>query len=417
MRVNFYYGTDKMAKPEQFWKDEGKYWNKGIEAFAGHSAAVAAAVNQVIAPSDTPEQKARKIYAYVQKIKNLSYTAREGRLEEMISQEGKQKRTVDDVLHNNEGYRDEITRLFWAMARAAGLPAYMMRVSDRDEFFFQSTIPNPGQLTSEIAVVALNDKEVFLDPGVPLCPFGHLSWQHNSTKGMRQYSDGSIVLAITPVANYKDAISKRVGQLTLNDDGSAKGKIGMAWAGEDALIRRLRALKTDDAGKKKELEDELQALLPPGTTVQLDKVTGWDDAEIQLTANFTVDIPSYASTTGKRLVVPTDLFQTRSRQPFAQTERKQGVYFNYPYYQMDDTQITLPATFHIESMAPDGEPIKTEYSLYKVKHSTTGNTVTVSRDFAMAGIAIPQKDYPELRKFYNDVATADAQQLVLTAAQ
>jgi hypothetical protein len=68
-------------------------------------------------------------------------------------------------------------------------------------------------------------------------------------------------------------------------------------------------------------------------------------------------------------------------------------------------------------MAPDGEPIKTEYSLYKVKHSTTGNTVTVSRDFAMAGIAIPQKDYPELRKFYNDVATADAQQLVLTAAQ
>lgn len=417
MRVNFYYGTNKMAKPEQFWKDEGKYWNKEVESFAGHSTAVLAAVNQVTSPSDTPEQKAHKIYAYVQKIKNLSYVSKEGMLETILTRENKEKRTVNDVLHNNEGYRDEITRLFWAMARAANLPSYMMRVSDRDEYFFQPTVPNPGQLTSEIAIVVLGDKEIFLDPGTPLCPFGHLAWQHNSTKGMRQEPDGSILLAITPLANYKDAISKRVGHITISDDGSAKGKIGIAWAGEDALIRRLRALRTDDAGRKKELEDELRALLPQGTSVQLDKVTGWEDGEAELTANFSIDIPSYASSTGKRLLVPTNLFQTRIAQPFAQSERKQPVYFNYPYYHMDDTQITLPATFHIENMAQDGEPIKTDYSLYKVKHSLTGNTVTISRDFAMAGIAIPQKDYPSLRKFYSDVATSDAQPLVLTAVQ
>ena len=416
MSVNFYYGTDKIAKPEQFWKDEGKYWNKDIESFAGHSAAVTAAVNQVVSASDTPEQKARKIYAYVQKIKNLSYS--QSGLEQMLSRESKQKRTVNDVLQNKEGYRDEITRLFWDMARSAGLPAYMMRVSDRNKFFFQSTVPNPGQLTSEIAAVVLNDKEVFLDPGTPFCPFGHLSWQHSSTKGMRQYSDGSIVLAITPAANYKDAISKRVGHIALNDDGSAKGKVGIAWAGEEALVHRLRALKTDEAGRKKELEDELQEILPPGTSVQLDKATGWDDGEASLTANFSIDIPSYASSTGKRLIVPADLFQTRNVQPFSQSERKQPIYFDYPYYLMDDTQITIPATFHLDSMAQDGEPIKTDYSIYKVKHSATGsNTVTISRDFAIAAVTIPQKDYAELRKFYNDVATSDAQPLVLTSIQ
>src|ERR1700686_1360794 len=57
MRVNFYYGTDKMGKPQEFWKNEGKYWNKEVEAFAGHSGAVAAAVNQTISASDTAEQK------------------------------------------------------------------------------------------------------------------------------------------------------------------------------------------------------------------------------------------------------------------------------------------------------------------------------------------------------------------------
>ncbi len=417
MRVNFYYGTSTSADIVEFWKNEGQYWNKGVQDFAGHSAAVAAAVNQVIAPSDTPEQKARKIYAYVQKVKNLTYVFPESRLEAMLAPENKQKRTVDDVLHNNEGRRDEIARLFWAMARAANLTAYMMRIADRDEVIFQSTVPNPGQLTSELVVVVLNGKEVFLDPSTPFCPFGHLAWQHNSTKGMRQYSDGSIVLAITPVANYKDAVSKRAGYITLSDDGRAKGKVDIAWTGEGALIHRLSALRTDDAGRKKELEDELTAMLPAGSSVQLNKATGWEDAEAELTASFSVDIPSYASSTGKLLLVPTNMFQTRGRQPFAHGERKQPVYFDYPYYLMDDTQITFPATFHMESLPKDAEPIKTDYSVYKVKHSVTGNNVTISRDFGMAGIAFEAKDYPQLRKFYDDVSTSDAQPLVLSPAQ
>jgi len=112
MRVNFYYGSDKMGKPQEFWKNEGKYWNKEVDSFAGHSGAVAAAANQAASPTDTPEQKARKIYAFVQKIKNLNYTNEEGRMEELLNKESKEKRTIDRVLEKNEGYRNEIARLF-----------------------------------------------------------------------------------------------------------------------------------------------------------------------------------------------------------------------------------------------------------------------------------------------------------------
>jgi hypothetical protein len=417
MRVNFYYGTTKMAKPEEFWKNEGKYWNKGLDAFAAHSAAVASQVGQVVAPSDTPEQKARKIYAYVQKIKNLNYVSNDGSLDEIVARHSKEKRTVENVIHANEGYRDEIARLFWGMAKAANLTAFMMRVADRDEYFFQSTVPNPGQLTSEIVAVVLDGKEVFLDPGTPLCPYGLLSWRHNSTQGLRQMPDGSTALAVTPPANYKDAVGKRVGHIVLADDGSAKGTVAIAWAGEEALAHRLNGLKTDEAGRKKELEDELKAVLPAGASVQLDKATGWYDSDAQLKANFVIEIPSYASNTGKRMLVPTNMFQTRSRQPFVHGERKHPVYFNYPYYEMDDTEITFPAAFHMESLAEEGAPVKTEYSLYKVKHAIAGNKITFSRDFAMAGIGFQQKDYAELRKFYSDVNARDSEQLVLSAAQ
>ncbi|HWF03747.1 MAG TPA: DUF3857 domain-containing protein [Candidatus Angelobacter sp.] len=416
MRVNFYYGSDRMTKPVEFWKNEGKYWNKEVDQFAGHSAAVANTARQATTPSDTAEQKARKIYAYAQKITNLDYVSSASLVEEITGRPGKAKRTVDDVLHKNEGYRDEIARLFWGMARAVNLTTYIMRVADRDQYFFQSTVPNPDQLTSEIVVVVIDGKEVFLDPGTPLCPYGLLSWQHNSTQGMRQMPDGGTALAVTPPANYKDAVSKRVGHILLNDDGSAKGTVAIAWSGEEALAHRLNALKTDEAGRKKELEDELKTVLPPGTSVQMDKATGWDEPDAQLKANFTIDIPSYASNAGKRLLVPTNMFQTNTHQPFTHGERKQPIYFNYPYYEMDDTQITFPAAYHMESLGQDVPPVKTDYSIYKVKHSVAGNTVTISRDFAMAGIGFQQKDYPELRKFYNDVNSHDSEQLVLSSA-
>lgn len=416
MRVNFYYGTDKMGKPQEFWKNEGKYWTKEVDKFASRSAAVAAAVDQVAGPSDSAGQKARKIYAFVQKIKNLNYTNDEGRLEELISKESKEKRTLDDVLNKHEGYRDEIARLFLAMARAANLPAYLMRVADRDEVFFQPTIPNPGQLTSEIAIVMIDGKEVFLDPGTPLCPFGHLAWQHTSTQGIRQAPDGSAALAQTPSANYKEAISKRIGRLVLSEDGSVKGKIGIAWVGEEALVRRLSSLKTDTAGRKKDLEDEIKTILPSGAIVQLDASNGWDNGEAQLTANFSVEIPGYASTAGKRLLVPRDLFQTHSRTPFAYGERKNPVYFKYPYYAVDETTVTFPASLRLESVT-DSQPLQTDYSFYKVQHTANANSVTVSRDFAMAGIGFQTKDYPELRKFYAAVANGDSELLVLTAVK
>jgi hypothetical protein len=415
MRVNFFYGTDKSLKPQDFWKNEGKYWSKEADKFMGHSGAVAAAATQLVSPTDTPEQKARKIYAYAQKIKNLSYDRDEGILEEL--RKDRDKRTAEDVVHRNAGFSNDVARLFVAMAHAVNLQAYLMRVADRERVFFQANIPNPLQLTREIAVVSLGDgKEIFLDPGTPLCPFGLLAWQHTSTQGLRQNPNGGAELAATPAANYKDAVSKRVARLILAEDGSAKGKVAIAWAGEEALVRRLSGLKTDEAGKKKELEDELKRMLPPGSLVKNELANGWDNSEAQLTATFSVEIPSLASNVGKRMLVPTNLFESQSRQPFSGGERKNPVYFYYPYYAIDETHITFPASMHMENM-PETQPLRTDYSLYKVQRSTSGNTVTVNRDFGMAGIGFKPNEYPDLRKFYAAVSTGDSEPLVLTAAK
>jgi hypothetical protein len=110
--------------------------------------------------------------------------------------------------------------------------------------------------------------------------------------------------------------------------------------------------------------------------------------------------------------VPTNLFQSRSRQPFAHGERKQPVYFNFPYYVVDETTITFPPAFQMENL-PEVQPVKTKFSIYILKHSVQGNTVTLSRTFAIAEIAFRQDEYADLRKFFGDVNAGDTQPLVL----
>jgi hypothetical protein len=414
MRVNFYYGTEKMRKPAEFWKEQGKYWSQDADSFMGHYSSVAAAANQAVSPADTPEQKVRKIYAQIQHMRNLTYSDRESRMDELLDQENnKEKRTLEDVLRKNEGHRDELTRLFVAMVRAVKIPAFVMRVSDRDETFFQPTIPNPRQLTSEIAIVVIDGKEVFLDPGTPLCPFAQLKWQHTATQGIRQTSGGSAELAKTEAPTYKDAVSKRVGRVTLTEDGGLNGKVFLAWTGEEALIHRLNAYRTDEAGRKKDLESELKAMLPSGSSVQLDSVTGGEDAEQQLIAAFRVEIPAFASRAGKRLLVPATMFEANLRPPFAHGERKNPIYFDYPYYVLDDVQISLPTNLRVESV-PQTQPIKSDFAFYDFKRTAKGNVLALSRDFAMGGIAFLPKDYDALRSFFAGVASGDSEQVVLT---
>lgn len=412
MRVNFYYGTSKTSNPQEFWKQEGKYWSKDVDKFIGRPDS--SVLKDIVSASDTPDQKLHKIYAYVQKIKNLNY---EGHADdELPNTNNKEKRSVETVLRKQEGFRDEITRTFVGLARAAGVEAYEMRVADRNETFFQVNVPNPSQLTSELAIVMVDGKPVFLDPGTPYCPYGLLPWRHTSTHGLRQLPNGASEVTSTPPADYKNAISKRVGRLQLSADGSVHGQVAVAWTGVEALEHRLSGFHTDEAGRKKELENELQEVLPPGSSVEELKATGWDTPGEQLSATFKVDVPSFASSTGKRLLVPSHLFQGEKTQPFSHGERKQPVYFSYPYYAMDDVQITFPAEFHVENL-PQSAPINTAFSVYKVDRSVSGNTLSVARTFAIGGIAFNRDQFPAVKQFFDSVTADDAESLVLTSGQ
>ena len=187
-RVLFYYTAYR--SPDEFWKNEGKFWTKKQDKFIGPGPLVETAVKDIVAPSDTSEQKLRKIYAAVMKLENTRYT-REHTTTEEKANGLKEIRNADDIWTRKRGSDDQITGLFVAMARAAGFKAYIGAVTNRDHDVFVKNYLNLSQLDDTIAILNIDGKDQFFDPGTRYCPYGHLAWQHTLTGGIRQTEDGS----------------------------------------------------------------------------------------------------------------------------------------------------------------------------------------------------------------------------------
>lgn len=119
---------------------------------------------------------------------------------------------------------------------------------------------------------------------------------------MNMSSPGS--LENTPDVKGEDALTSRVAEMNLSPDGSVKGEVRLEFSGVEALDWRLASLETDEAGRKKALEETLKSWLPENAAVNMTDSVGWDNENEPLTAVFSVQVQSFASSAGKRLMIP-----------------------------------------------------------------------------------------------------------------
>jgi hypothetical protein len=406
-RVRFYYTAFRSA--DEYWKNEGKGWSKNNEKFIGPGNKVKAAVNDLVAPTDTPDQKLRKLYAAVMKIDNTSYS----RDRSTTDEKGPAKST-DDIWERKRGGDDQIAQLFIAMARAAGMKAYAMRVTDRDRNVFVSSYLSFDQFDDTIAIVVVDGKEQFFDPGQRYCAYGHLAWRHTMTQGIRQTDNGSAI-AQTPSEPYSAARTQRIANLNMDEHGEVTGTVKMAWTGDPALNWRHTFLRGDATSLNHDLRTAMENMMPNGMDVKVASIDNLDDYEKPLTVSYTVKGP-IGSPTGKRLLLPGDLFETNTKPTFPHEKRETNIFFNYPHAVQDALRINFPANFSIES-APVNEQLPFEkFAAYVLKTETTPTSITIRREFDLGNLFYKLDEYPNLRAFYNKLETKDQEPIVLKLA-
>jgi hypothetical protein len=408
--VTMAYGGREMSSPEKFWHDTGLRWNDEAEHFIGDYKEIKVAAAEAIGSETAADKKLRKLYSRAQQIRNLTYE-RERTAEEDKKESLKPNRSVIDVLSRGYGNQFEITRLFVALARAAGFEAFILRSGNRGERIFDRNLLYSDQLDTEIALVRLHGDNLYLDPGTRFCPFGLLRWVRTSTKALKLDSKGGAFVDV-PMALYLTAVISRSADLSLEVEGTLQGDLTVQFKGSEAMERRLDSLETDDGGKKKSLEDEVKEWLPPGAHVKLKAEPDWDSSDDPLEARFTISVPGYASVAGKHLLVPGYLFQTKRRDAFKQQERKFPVYFPFAFEEDDKVSIRVPAGFSLESV-PAPQRTNIGYAEYQSVSQFDGNELLTQRALKVNGIFFRPEQYAEVRGFFNKVQSGDEQQAVL----
>ncbi|MFC5861566.1 DUF3857 and transglutaminase domain-containing protein [Acidicapsa dinghuensis] len=411
-QVIFYYSA--YFNKDEYWQHTGSKWSKEMNAFADESKGLKQAVSQLIAPTDSEEVKARKLYDAVMALDNTDFT-REKSKAEMKSEHIKPAKDADDVWTHKSGSSDEIALLYLAMLRIAGIKSYAAVVSNRNRVVFNSYFMSMGQFDDVLVLATIDGKEIALDPGAKFSPFGELDWRHAMTAAMRQ-SDKGVEFSNTAGIPYKQAVTSRIADITIAKDGSVAGTVRISMAGPAALQWRHRAIRNDEDEVKKQFNEYLKGILPDGVQGDFDHFLALEDYHSQLMGIAKIS-GSLGTTTGKRVFLPGEFFDSHAKLPFvAEEKREMPVDMQYSEAVVDDVTYHLPDGFTVESAPPDAKIPWASYAALGTKSKVDKSTVVLTRTFIRGFSMLAAKDYPALRDFYQKVAAADQQQLVLEQA-
>lgn len=403
----FYYSPFRTA--DEYWKTEGKYWSKAFNQFADPSAKIREAVGGIIAPGDTDQQKVEKIYAAVMKLDNTSFTRQHSAAENKA--EGVAIKSAEDVWEQKRGDDDQITRLFVAMVRAAGLKAYGAIVVNVDNNVFEPSFMSWSQMDDELAIVSIGGKEVYFDPGQQYCEFARLNWKHAGAGGIRQTNRG-VEKFSTPWQSYNDNSLTRQARLKLSPTGQVSGVIDETMNGAQALKWRQAALSLDTTGLNKQFDDKLKSSLPAGVTAKVNHFVGLTDFSHPLMVILDVS-GTLGTTTGKHVFFPSVFFEAGNPPRFVKTHRENPVDLNYPYMVTDDFQLTLPANMTVESVPKGGDIPFIPNADYITKFGSAPHAYSYARILRVATFLYKTNDYPSLRGFFQKVSASDQSQTAL----
>ncbi len=101
-------------------------------------------------------------------------------------------RNAEEVWKLQRGNGVQLTWLFVGLARAAGLDTHGVWVANRSSFFSPQTMDG-SRLIQNAALVKLNGKDTYLDPGSAFIPFGMLPWSETGVSGYKLDKNGRIV--------------------------------------------------------------------------------------------------------------------------------------------------------------------------------------------------------------------------------
>ncbi len=369
----------------------------------------------ITAGTSSPEDRLRKLYEYCQtQIHNTSFDT-------TITDEQRAKlpqaKSMSDVIKNKAANARLIDMLFGSLANALGMESRIAYTGNRSEMFFTPEMTNEDLIHPAAIAVKVGEDYKFLNPGVPMLPYGMLVWYEEDSWALLVGED-NFLWQKTPLSDQNVSIAKRTGKFNLLPDGTLEGVVKIEYAGQSGLTRKLEGYEDSANKRETDLKDDIKRQVSSAeiSDVVIENAT---DPVKPLIHSYKVRVPNYAQRTGKRLFLQPGFFEYGSTPLFSGATRKYDVYFQYPWSESDNIEITYPKDFELDNADAPGEvadPQKISSLNINVKVDRANSAMLYKRDFYFGGggrLLFPSASYQPVKNLFDAFHQSDTHVITL----
>ena len=412
--ILIYYEENDNTGKDKYWKSLGRQLYGEYSSKIKINGDVKSTANELIHGASADDEKILRLFEYCRKdLKDIHGT----QITTEQREQAKENRNTVDTLAHKAGTAEDINLAFAALAIAAGFDARLAKLSDRTTFLFNPSFQSAYFLNAEDIAVKVNGSWKFYDVSNRDLPAGQLSWPEQGVFALiTDPKDPEFVQ--TPLLNSRNSAVERIGNLTLSAEGELEGEIREIYTGNKAAEWRKRFAESNDAEREDALREDLKQRFPE---FELANVKFHVPADLKgVSVMYRIKVQGYAQRTGKRLFVIPAFFRVGAGARFTEETRKQSIYFDFPWTEMDVVNIQLPEGYHLDHAdAPAGVTFA-PIGAYAVKISVTNkNQIMYERDLTFGSdkvLLFDAKAYPALKQLFEKVHAADSHMLTLKSS-
>ena len=309
------------------------------------------------------------------------------------------------VLKEGSGSNAEINFILISMLKDAGIPAFPVVMSRRDQPMLPYSHPSIQKLSTFVVGIADTDSTfVYLDGSVRdgyINVIPPVLMTNRARIIMPNYADWVNLQGIG-----RNSIRSSV-QASIAADGKISGTRTSVYIGQNAAdIRRSHHLAKDSLDFIQKLNER------EGIEVQSYGTKGLHDFSPTVQENLSFE--KQAEVSGDYIYVNPLIFLHVSESPFKQSERTLPIEFSHQDLLNLNINLTIPEGYTVDELPESGRQVTSDgkiTALYYIQQQ--GRQISVKYSFQLKQLLFTPESYPELKKFWEMLAEKNNAMMIL----
>ena len=382
------------------WKNLGKFQTSLNEGRDVLPEKIKTEIHQITDHLKNEKEKIKAAYSYLQK--NTRYISIQ------LGIGGWQPFDAMYVAEKKYGDCKALSNYMVSLLKEIGIKAYYVLVTaGKGRKGLSEDFPAP-YFNHVICCVPGKNDTTWLECTSQTEAAGYVGSLTGNRKALLIGDDGGYVVN-TPTYHSKDNQQLRSVNCSLDSSGNLLAVVKTIFTGIQQEIPRDLMLSST----QEEKEDYLNRTLSiPTYKIERFQYKENTSSIPEIEEELTINAPGYANLSGKRIFLVPNLFNRSSIRLADNPQRKNPIYFNTAYLDIDTVSINIPTGYIIEA-APKNTTLNSPFGIYSLQFEYTDKSIKMIRYRKSEINVFEATEYQKLVEFMNLIYKADQSRIVL----